>query len=145
MSHNFQGSLEKYYLWDEKVLKGGREGLHPSIQKYCIRVMVWQISVYHRKLCPCVTSYMNTLIEITKILSVYELGILECCRHEYAQRLETVDLFLFDLYECLIDQISFEQENPRCDNSIKRMFRKCKFLCLDWINIFKNIFNLNWI
>lgn len=88
---------------------------------------------------------MNTLIEITKILSVYELGILECCRHEYAQRLETVDLFLFDLYECLIDQISFERENPRCDNSIKRMFRKCKFPRLNWINIFtrKNIFNLN--
>lgn len=56
---------------------------------------------------------------------------------EYAQRLETVDLFLFDLYECLIDQISFERENPRCDNSIKRMFlENVNSPVLDWINIF---------
>lgn len=48
-----------------------------------------------------------------EILSVYELRILERCRQGHVQRLETIDLFPFDLYECLIHKISVNQENPR--------------------------------
>ena len=100
------------FMRRERVLNFERRGRGVCIPRFEGIVFVWWFDKFlftTEKLCPCVTSYMNTLIEITKILSVYELGILECCRHEYAQRLETVDLFLFDPYECLIDQISFRK------------------------------------
>ena len=117
--------LRRYWLREEK-LPNRKSGVprHGSI----VFLMVWRISVYHRKLRSCVTVLYEHADRNHEILSVYELRILECCRQGHAQRLEIVDLFLSDLYECLIHKISVNQQNPRCNNSNVRDISKCELL-----------------